>query len=193
MNDRNQPTAADTWDEEPITRDRLDELLDVLEAHPKYTVRPAVQVSHDDSALVETIETLPNAEETLSNLRAAVMFEEEPFAELTPEQVELLAGHEFAEDSRKAVHEYAQQSDTKSDPPGEGTDTRAVLEAFEPSEVMTCDDLSHNVPDSIAYDGHAGSVASFLATLCDRGFVERTESSGKPQRYRLTERGEDVL
>jgi hypothetical protein len=106
MNARNPPTAADSWTEgEAVTRDRAEELLDVLEAHPDYEVRPAVQVKHDDSAVVKTIDTLDNAESTLADFRYDIMFSEPPWDELTDEQIELLSGHEFAEDSREEVRQ----------------------------------------------------------------------------------------
>jgi hypothetical protein len=101
---RSPPTAADSWSEgEAITRDAATELLDVLEAHPNYEVRPAIQVKHDNSSLVKTIDTLANAESTMAEFRYDIMFAESPWEELTEHQIQLLQGHEFAEDSRAAV------------------------------------------------------------------------------------------
>lgn len=82
--------AAATWDDEPIDRETWNMLYDLLEYHPKYTVRGAIQTKHDDSAVVKTIETLPNAEETKSELVYRVMSGEEPFDEIDDELEELM-------------------------------------------------------------------------------------------------------
>lgn len=101
---RSQPTAADSWvDGEPIDFETFVELYDVLQAHGKYKVRPALQIKHDDAAVVKTVDTLANAEETAANLRHKVMMHEAPFVELSDEQIALLAGHDFAADSRDEV------------------------------------------------------------------------------------------
>lgn len=96
-------TAADTWENDSIDSETFEALFDVLRAHPEYEVRPALQLKHNDSALVKTIETLFNAETTLTNLKRQVVFEEDPFDELTDRQTELLAGHDFATDTRDEV------------------------------------------------------------------------------------------
>lgn len=195
--DRSQPTAADTWDDEPIDRETFMELWDLLLAHPDYEVRPALQIHPSDSAMVKTIETLGYAEETRANLRHAVMFGEDGFEDLTDEQIDILVNHEFAVDSRAEVRDakrvHVAESTDRSKPPAEGTKTRAVLEAFNPGEVVTCSDVADRVPESVGRYYDAGSMASFVSSLCNRGFVERTESPGKPQKYRLTDYGEEVV
>lgn len=91
-------TSADTWDEEPIDRETFEMLFDLLSIHPDYTLRPVIQVSHDDSAVVKTIETLDSAEETLSNLKFDIMAGEGPFGELTDEQQEVLDEYGIEQD-----------------------------------------------------------------------------------------------
>lgn len=82
--------AAATWDQEPIDRETWNMLYDLLEYHPDYTVRPVIQTKHDNSAIVKTIETLSNAEETKSELVYRVMSEEEPFDEIDEELEEVM-------------------------------------------------------------------------------------------------------
>lgn len=109
---RRKPTAADSWaDGDPIDWATFVELYDVLMAHGQYKVRPALQIKHDEAAVVKTVDTLGYAEETLANLRHLVMFEEAPFRELSDEQIELLAGHEFAADSRDEVPHEVDDAD----------------------------------------------------------------------------------
>lgn len=90
---RKKDTAADTWDREPIDKETFDELFDLLKYHPDYKVRPVIQVSHEDSAVVKTIETLDNAEVTLGDLRFDVMAAENAFEEDTEELAEIMEKH----------------------------------------------------------------------------------------------------
>lgn len=92
---KRKPTAADTWDRAPIEDDQFEMLWDFLDAHPEYEVRPALQVSHEDSALVKTIETATNSDETLGELKYRAMAGEPPFEKLTPELEAVLEKHDI--------------------------------------------------------------------------------------------------
>lgn len=162
-----------------MTREQFEELLDVLSAHPGYTIRPAVQLSHEDSALVKTIETQVKAEETLANLRHAVMFAEEPFEELTDDQVELLAGHHFAVDSRDEVREYVQSSDAESSRGGiqmSGTVRSGCPSCDWGGEVVVTHDRTHRYyTHVIVEDGELfkGRMCSERTRSKKSGLVER--------------------
>lgn len=75
-----------------------------------------------------------------------------------------------------------------SQPPGEGTETRRILEAFNPGEPITSKEVSRRV-----YGREGKAVHSFISTLVDRGFVEKIGKTGNLKKYQLTERGEEVV
>jgi hypothetical protein len=67
--DRKGATAADTWGEEPIDSETALELAEKLQ-EAGYEVRLTVEASHPDSAVVKTVDSQDNANETLANIRA---------------------------------------------------------------------------------------------------------------------------
>lgn len=89
-----------------MTLAQFRELFDVLRAHPGYDVRPVIQCSRAGSAIVSSIELRADAESTMSEFRYDVMFKNPPFEELTEEQMELLANHAFAVDSRPELRDW---------------------------------------------------------------------------------------
>lgn len=103
MNSPHSP--EDTWDDPPIPKVRFDSLFTMLKAHPDYTVRPALQVKHADSALIETIETQDSALTTLQNLLWELEQKNPPFDELTDEQKEWLSETNAARELRPEIDE----------------------------------------------------------------------------------------
>ncbi|ELY91426.1 hypothetical protein [Natrialba taiwanensis] len=74
--DRKATTAADTWDEEPMSEETALELLEKLQSR-EYSARLVVEAKHEDSAVIKTVDNQEDAETTLANIRVDEEYNDE--------------------------------------------------------------------------------------------------------------------